>query len=99
MLFMQKLVLPENSGRKEYSLTNTVFISDMHIKGRHFMLFLSRLPYALHTDYASKSFILIPSELFLFVCFCHTMRYVKSYLPDQGSNLCCLAVKVQGLNH
>lgn len=73
MLFMQKLVLPENSGRKEYSLTNTVFISDMHIKGRHFMLFLSRLPYALHTDYVSKSFILIPSELFvcLFVCLPH----------------------------
>ena len=66
MLFMQKLVLPENSGRKECALTNTVFISDMHIKGRHFMLFLSRLPYVLPTDYVSKSFILIPSELLFF---------------------------------
>ena len=77
MLFMQKLVLPENSGRKEYALTNTVFISDMHIKGRYFMLFLSRLPYVLHTDYVSKSFILIPSEFFV-VFFYHTMRHVKS---------------------
>ena len=78
MLFIQKLVLPENSGRKEYALTNTVFISDMHIKGRHFMLFLSRLPYVLHTDHVSESFILIPSEYFYFNFFCHTMQRVKS---------------------